>query len=439
MRTGAEELWKYNAQDCCRTFEIWEAQQKVVDQMSLRGPHDIVMGLFWPVLRTMTKGCRVDETKRAKMLDTLQAAEVEGQKWLDSVVGHPLNIQSPKQIAAFFYEEMGQGAYHNRKTGGVTTDDETLSKIALREPLLRPVVERIQEMRSLGVFTGTFLKSLTDPDGRLRCAYNIGGTTTFRFSSSENVWGNGTNLQNWSKGGGLLPNLREIIIPDLGHTFFDIDLSSSDLRIVVWESNCKKMKEWFLNGLDPYTEITRTYYKDRNIAKSDPRRQLFKRFCHGTNYGGRAKNLAQRLGLSTGEAERVQGWYFDEFPEIREWQERVIHAINQTSRVRNAFGFQRTFFDRIDDNIYREAFAWIGQSTTAIVINLGYLNVHHNLPDVDVLLQVHDSIAGQYPTSRPELAEEIRRECSIKIPYPEDSLVIPVGVKTSEVSWGDCE
>lgn len=439
MRSGGEQLWVYNAQDCARTYEIWEAQQRVVNQMGLRMPHDFTMELFFPVLQTMTRGCRIDETLRAQMLDKLQAAEVEGQSWLEAVIGHPININSPKQIAEFFYTEMGQNAYHNRKTGGVTTDDETLTKIGIREPLLLPIVQKIAELRSIGVFTGTFLKSLTDPDGRLRCAYNIGGTTTFRFSSSENVWGNGTNLQNWSKGGGLLPNLRQIIIPDPGYTFFDIDLSSSDLRIVVWESNCQRMKEWFLEGKDPYTEITRTYYNDSSIQKSDPRRQIFKSFCHGTNYLGQAKSLAQRLGLSIAEAERVQAWYFKTFPEIKAWQERIISQVNSTSRVRNAFGFQKTYFDRVDTNIHREAVAWIGQSTTAIVINLGYLNLYRNCPDIHVLLQVHDSLAGQFPEMDEGAVGRIREACTIRIPYPEDPLYIPVGVKTSSVSWGDCD
>jgi DNA polymerase-1 len=439
MRSGGDALWLYNAQDCARTFEIWEAQQKAIDALHLRGPHDFEMDLFYPVLRTMTKGCRVDERKRVGMLDRLQAAEVEGQAWLEKVIGHPINIQSPKQIAEFFYSEMGQSPYHNRKTGGVTTDDEALEKIGLREPLLLPIVQKIQELRSLGVFTGTFLKSLTDQDGRLRCAYNIGGTITFRFSSSENVWGNGTNLQNWSKGGGLLPNLREIIIPDEGFTFFDIDLAAADLRIVAWESNCQKMKEWFRDGKDPYTEITRIYYKDGGITKADPRRQLFKSFCHGTNYGGRAKNLAQRLGLHPSEAERAQAWYFAQFPEIRAWQLGVIATVNKTSRVHNAFGFSCTFFDRVDENVYRDAFAWIGQSTTAIVINSGYLRLYRDALDIDVLLQVHDSLAGQFPTSDKTAVGRIKECCEIEIPFPGDPLVIPVGIKTSEKSWGDCE
>lgn len=439
MKYGSESLWTYNAQDCCRTFEIHEEQQRAIRSLNLSLPYGLEMDLFYPVLRTMTKGCRVDERLRASMLDKLQAAEVEGQKWLEEVIGHPINIQSPKQVASFFYEEMGQAPYHNRKTGGVTTDDETLTKIGIREPLLLCIVQKMAELRSLGVFTGTFLKSLVDPDGRLRCAYNIGGTTTFRFSSSENVWGNGTNLQNWSKGGGLLPNLREIIIPDPGFTFFDIDLSSADLRIVVWESGCVRMKEWFQDGKDPYTEITRIYYSDPTILKSDPRRQLFKSFCHGTNYGGEAANLAKRLGLSSLEAERVQAWYFKQFPEIREWQERIKSQLLKTSTVSNAFGFRKTYFDRIDKNIFREGFAWIGQSTTAITINLGYLNLYRHAPDIDVLLQVHDSLAGQFRSEDEGAPARIKELCEIRIPFADGGMVIPVSVKTSTKSWGDCE
>jgi len=271
MKYGDEKLWNYNALDCVNTFEIFEAQQKAIDQLGLRESNDFQTSLFYPVLWTMNKGIRVDERLRGEMVDNLQAAEAAAYRWLEEAIGHPLNIKSPKQVSEFFYSEMGQGAYHNRKTGGVTTDDETLEKIATREPLLRPIVDRISLLRSIGVFTGTFLKPLCDPDGRLRCSFNIGGTVTFRFSSSENVWGTGTNLQNISKGDEALglPNLRRIFIPDPGMTFFDIDLSAADLRVVVWESDCKEMKQMFAAGLDPYTEIAKEYYNDPTISKKD--------------------------------------------------------------------------------------------------------------------------------------------------------------------------
>jgi len=445
MRVGGEKLWRYNAEDCCRTFENHEVLQSIVDKLGLRAPHDFQQSLFHPTLYAMLRGVRVDEAKRKEILDQLQAAEVDAYNWLKEVIGHELNIRSPKQVANFFYREVGQAAYHNRTSGGETTDDEALEKIATREPLLRPVVDKIAELRSIGVFTGTFLRPLADNDGRLRCSFNPAGTVTFRYSSSENAFGGGTNLENWSGGKQKKanrkppPNVRRIIIPDPGYTFFDIDLSSADLRIVVWESDCRKMKEWFREGKDPYTETAKEYYNDPSITKKDPRRELFKRFGHATNYLGKARNIAPKVGLSIPAAERTQRWYFDKFPEIERWQEKVVATLYSTGTLRNVFGYRRKFLDRIDNTMLGEAAAWIPQSTIAVLINHAWVNLWLNLPPptVEVLLQNHDSLAGQFLSSVPGLQERILENCQVTLPY-EDPLVIPVGLKTSELSWGDC-
>ena len=82
--------------------------------------------------------------------------------------------------------------------------------------------------------------------------------------------------------------------------------------------------------------------------------------------------------------------------------------------------------------------AWIPQSTVGILINKGYRNIHANLPEVRVRLQVHDSLAGTYPTEMGELLlPRIMAECSVALPYKQP-IVIPVDVRTSEVSWGAC-
>ena len=54
--------------------------------------------------------------------------------------------------------------------------------------------------RSLGVFLSTFCLMPLDTDGRMRCSFNVCGTETMRFSSSENAFGTGGNLQNIPKG-----------------------------------------------------------------------------------------------------------------------------------------------------------------------------------------------------------------------------------------------
>ena len=442
-KTGEDQLWAYNCQDAVITFEVDQIEQRNVDVMGLREVHDFQQALFWPVLRTMNKGLRVDKAERGNFAMMLVEEIATREQWLIDVLGFPVNIKSPKQMQELFYEILRQKPIFNRKTGGVTTDDEALNRIADREPLLRPVVKKVQELRSLGVFLSTFVNAPLDIDGRMRCSFNIAGTETYRFSSSQNAFNSGLNLQNIPKGGGgpdelQLPNIRNLFIPDPGFTFFDIDLASADLRIVVWESDARDMKQMLREGLDPYTEIAKEFYHDASITKKDPRRQTFKSFAHGTNYLGTAKGLAERLGLSVHEAEKTQSWYFGRFPEIKKWQDDIKDQVYKRRMVQNIFGYRTYFFDRIEGTIFNQAVAWIPQSTVACLINRAYVAIDRDLPDVDILLQVHDSLAGQFPTHMGEWMEkQIIAKSEIVLPY-DDPLVIPIGIKTSTKSWGSC-
>lgn len=439
-----EDHWYYNGEDCCRTFEIDQVEQRNVDALGLRSPHDFQQSLYGPVLRTMNKGIRPNLQLRAKFAMELMDAIAEREQWMLDVVGYQLNPKSPKQMQEFFYGELGLKPVLNRKTRAPSCDDEALNTIASREPIVRPIVACISEMRSLGVFLSTFVSAPLDIDGRIRCSFNYAGTETYRFSSSKNAFGTGLNLQNIPKGdeessGLALPNVRKLFIPDLGKQFFDIDLAAADLRIVTWESDCKDMKQMLKEGLDPYTEIAKEFYHDPSITKKDPRRQTFKSFAHGTNYLGTAKGLAERLGLSVHEAEKTQAWYFRRFPEIKKWQEDLKDQVTKRRMVQNVFGYRQYFFDRIEGTIFNQAVAWIPQSTVGCLINRAYVNIDRELPEVDILLQVHDSLAGQFDVGREDLVRRILELSSIELPYPGDPLIIPVGLKTSTESWGGCE
>lgn len=437
-----DQLWTYNCKDAVITYEVDETEQRNIDAMGLREVHDFQQSLFTPVLNTMNRGVRCDTKLRSSMAMSLMDEIARREQWMIDVLGFPVNIKSPKQMQELFYDIFKQKQIFNRKTGTVTCDDEALGKMADREPLLRPLTRKIQELRSLGVFLSTFVNAPLDTDGRIRCSFNIAGTETYRFSSSTNAFGTGLNLQNIPKGGGEdeleLPNVRNLFIPDPGHTFFDIDLSSADLRIVTWEADEQEMKAMLRAGLDPYTEIAKEFYHDQSITKADPRRQTFKSFAHGTNYLGTAKGLAERLGLSVHEAEKTQNWYFGRFPRIKKWQDDLKDQVTKRRMVQNVFGYRCYFFDRIEGTIFNQAAAWIPQSTVGCLINRGYVNIHNNLKQVEVLLQVHDSLAGQYPSHLGDWAQKrILEECSIKLPY-DDPLIIPVGLKTSTKSWGEC-
>lgn len=107
--------------------------------------------------------------------------------------------------------------------------------------------------------------------------------------------------------------------------------------------------------------------------------------------------------------------------------------------MQNAFGFRRLYFDRIG-NCFTQALAWIPQSTVAIVINKGLVNLDTHMADeLHLLLQVHDSLGFQVPSyKRHEVLEKARPHLLITVPYP-DPLIIPIGFATSDVSWGGCK
>lgn len=444
--TGEDQLWEYNCKDGVITYEVDEVEAQNVAAMGLQVQHDFQQKLFWPVLKTMNRGIRVDKERRSTFAMELFDAIAERQQWLIDVLGFQVNIKSPAQMQQLFYEVLNQKPVLARKTKRPTCNDEALVTIAEREPLLRPIIKKIQELRSLSVFLSTFVAAPLDIDGRIRCSFNIGGTETYRFSSSKNAFGTGLNLQNIPAGGNKgdpnaleLPNVRTLFIPDEGMTFFDIDLSSADLRIVVWESDETEMKAMLREGLDPYTEIAKEFYHDPSITKKDPRRQTFKAFAHGTNYLGSAKGLAERLGLSVQEAEKTQRWYFSKFPRIKRWQDDLKDQVYKRGMIQNILGYRTYFFDRIEGTIFNQAAAWIPQSTVACIINRAYMEIYETMPEVEILLQVHDSLAGQFPTKDAErILPQIIKKSEIVLPYS-DPLVIPVGIKSSTKSWGDCK
>jgi len=449
-----EQLWRYNCVDCVRTREVGEVEAATIEKLGMQAPDAFQQKFFWPVLQCMQRGIAVDKKVRSKFAEELLWEMENREAYFKRVLGHTLNPKSPKQMCELFYEDLKQPRNFSRATKGspphLTCNDEALQKIALREPILRPLIKAIGEYRSLGVFLSTFVLAPLDVDGRMRTSYNICGTETFRFSSSENAFGSGTNLQNIPKGGededgGLsLPNVRKIFVPDPGFTIFDTDLSKADLRIVTWESDEPEMKAMLKEGRDPYVEIAREFYKDPSIKKTrddgseNPKYRTFKSFAHGTHYLGTPFGLAGRLGLSVHQAETTQRWYLGRFKRIKAWQDEFCAALKSRRYVENIFGYRRYYFDRVDDATCREAIAWLPQSTVALYINRIWMNLYEQYPHIWVLLQVHDSLVGQFPTWRKqECLKQLEAAGQIVLPYS-DPLVIPVGVKTSEKSWGDC-
>lgn len=431
-----EQYWSYNCEDACRTYEVLQAQLPAIAALNLSHQYYLLMRRWFPVQQMMRTGVRINKALRGSMAMDLISAMSEREAWFARVLGHPLNPRSSKQMQQLFYDDLRVPVQRNRKTGNASLDDKALTKIKDRVPVLAPLIKTISDFRSLGVFLSTFVQAPLDTDNRMRCSYNIVGTETFRFNSSENAFGSGTNLQNIPKGneapksGELsFPNIRRLFIPDPGYTIADADLDRADLQVVVWEANDADLKALLRSGVDVHSENAKTLGISRALAKS---------WVHGTNYGGGPRTMAVNCGITVHQAELMQRRWFQAHPGIKSWHDRTLHQLQTTRSVYNRFGFRRFYFDRVE-GLLPEALAWIPQSTVAHVIDEALFNIALNIPEVQVLLQVHDSLVFQFPTHRrAELLPRIREQCQIPIPYPEP-LIIPVGLKTSQTSWGDCE
>jgi len=388
------------------------------------------------------------------------------------------------------------------KPAHITCDDEALLQIGVREPLLKPITQCIADVRTLEKFKEDFILAKRDVDGRMRCSFNIGGSEsgksapkTYRLSSSKNAFGSGANLQTIpsekSKSVGKwdarakthlaiigdpyhLPNLRSMYAPDPGNDQFDMDLDRADLQVMAWDADepllkaALKMKVdlhllnvYILDAKDPppLEELVESHskYPDHRGPRKT-KREFAKIFCHATDYLGKARTVAAHTGRTIHETERAQRIYLGTYKNIEKWQRSIIDQVTKHRFVENRFGYRWYIFDRIDDQVMPEAVAWIPQSTVSIVINRIWMNIFQgcledkwnlsvahlmwllNNPQngIEVQLQVHDSLVGQFPSRMKEHCVAKLRELShVVIPYA-DPLIIPTGIGTSSITWGDC-
>lgn len=472
---GELQYWEYNCKDACITYEITsEIQQAAEDRSEVSSPvhtsayrHvQFQQSLFFPVLRMMNRGIRWDIPKRDGWKKELLTTVFDRQQLLNWVVGYDINAKSPKQLLNLFYDELKIPGIRALGKETLSTNSPTLAIIAEKYPMLAPLCQLITELRSLGVFQSNFLAAEVDIDGRMRTSFSIAGPTTYRFASRENAFYSGMNMQNIPikekekiKGVGdyvKLPNIRELALPDPGKTFFDIDLDRADMQIVGWESEDKNLKDALRKGIDlhcmsaaeifnikgiPIDELIETHpnYLDHRGRIGKAHRDKTKNGGHACDYGVGDRKLAQTLGITVHEAAAFKARWFGLFPGIRKWQLRVEESVAKTGYLENKFGARLYCFGRFD---LPEFLGWLPQSTVSGVINRALVNIdraqQNGKTNIELLIQVHDSLAGQFPTNEFEQSKmDLIDLCSIPVPY-DDVLVIPVGVKTSRESWGKC-
>lgn len=210
QHTTDAERWHYNCIDTVKTWEITGVTQSVVEKLGLSHLMPERLEVLQVARDMMRRGVLIDVRERKRMVIDLMEAIMANESFLQSLM--PAHIpellrgktgkaewwRSPTQQAKFFYELCGIPVIVNPKTKNPTVDDDALPKIKLMQPVLGPLIDALQELRTMGIYYNMLTMAL-EPRDRLSSSFNTCGTVSFRWSSSENAFGRGGNLQNIAK------------------------------------------------------------------------------------------------------------------------------------------------------------------------------------------------------------------------------------------------
>lgn len=331
----------------------------------------------------------------------------------------PFNPNSEKQLKNVF-DNMGiklPKSKKSNKTWGPSTNKKALMTMLrnVRKPLTleqRAFVQGLLRFRETNKFITTYLNAKIDEDGRWRCKFNINGTATGRASSSQTLWGTGGNNQNIPRDG--IKHFKDLkfkkcFIPDRDKTLFQFDQATAEMVIVAYLARCDKLISMLNNNEDVHVYFISqalgediTIYKETDPAKYKRLRQLGKGGNFSGSYGTGPKTLADMFMLggtdvTVDEAAFILNKRREVFPEIYEiFQQEVIDALHKNRTLETPFGRKRKFFGKLDENLYREAFAFIPQSTVPYISNhMIHLIQTHRPFGAEVLQQGHDAVMGQ--------------------------------------------
>ncbi|HRY62456.1 MAG TPA: DNA polymerase, partial [Candidatus Paceibacterota bacterium] len=315
--------------------------------------------------------------------------------------GVEFNINSPKQMAEVLFEKLALPKKGIRKTAGgaISTKESELEK--LKD--LSPVVAEILEYRGIQKLLSTYIDNLpllVDENKRLHTHLNQTGTTTGRMSSTE------PNMQNIPARGEEGSEIRRAIIASPGYKLAAFDYSQIEMRVLAYLTDDETLIKTFREGKDIHSSVaSKVFGVPEDKITKEMRRQA-KVINFGIIYGMGVKALKKNLGSTLEEAEAFHNNYFEKFPKVKEYFERIKQEAHEKGYTTTYFG-RRRYFPEINSHLpyirsesERMAMnAPIQGTATADIIKLAMSHVDGKLKEqnfskdkVRLLLQVHDEL-----------------------------------------------
>lgn len=434
-RDNIDRWFLYNAKDSAVDCEVDEAQERELEVLSDQYKTDLKKFYYCYITRLhdlyfgMEKvGFRLDKGVRDYLIAKYQTWAEYLKIQLDTYIGREINYNSPKQVRELLYEQMKIKPID--KDHG--TNEDVISKLLkdkVKDAAYRDVLSNILEIRRVNKTLSTYLYAMPDFDGRMRTQVRIAGTETGR--SSDSVLGPpvrpfkiGLAFKTLTKHGdekAAGQDVRRMLIADEGYVIVNIDLSQAEGRIVALLSNDDILSDAY-NHIDVHRrtaalvlfggELNLSYDHDPMadvLEKDGPERFIGKKVRHAGNYEMKWREFLKNVisdcrkfhiefTISQFSAQQILDKFHAASPKIAGvFHKEIREAIDATRSLINPFGRLRRFFDRPGPQLYKEADAFIPQSTVKDRLTHSALDIKDKKYPIRLVNEAHDSLTYFMP------------------------------------------
>ncbi|HWB50462.1 MAG TPA: DNA polymerase I [Stellaceae bacterium] len=359
-------------------------------------------------------------------------AEIEAAIYRD--VGNAFNIGSPKQLGDVLFDKLQLPGGRKGKTGAYGTDASILEQLSP----LHPVPAQVLEWRQLTKLKSTYADALVDEidaeDQRVHTTYALTVAATGRFSSND------PNLQNIPVRTEEGRKIRAAFVAEPGHVLLSADYSQIELRLAAHVADIAALKDAFLAGHDIHAATASEVFNVPMDQMTPLIRRRAKAINFGILYGISAFGLGNQIGVPQGEAKAYIDLYFERFPGIRAYMERIKAECRSAGYVETIFG-RKCFIPGIRDanparrmGAERQAINAPLQGSAADIIKRAMGRIPAALATAGLrarmLLQVHDELLFETPEDEIQATASLVKEVMEGACAPRCELSVPLVVDT---------
>ncbi|MDR5868306.1 DNA polymerase I [Halomonas koreensis] len=320
--------------------------------------------------------------------------ELEQQAY--ELAGREFNLGSPKQLGQILFEEQKIPVIKKTPKGAPSTAEAVLEELALDYPLPKVIMEHRGLSKLRSTYTDKLPRLVNKATGRLHTSYHQAVTATGRLSSSD------PNLQNIPIRTEEGRRIRQAFVARPGYRIVAADYSQIELRIMAHLSGDKGLLEAFAEGRDIHAATAAEVFGVSLDKVSGEQRRSAKAINFGLIYGMSAWGLGRQLHIERNQAQTYIDRYFDRYPGVARYMERIRSQAAEDGFVETVFG-RRLYLPEIHSQnrarrqgAERTAINAPMQGTAADVIKRAMIDVDAWLAggDIDAMMvmQVHDEL-----------------------------------------------